>query len=155
MNTANDVMSSINKDKQSAAIRLQNAFKNKKAIDEFSTRYADKIIKERTIMNTANDVISKINRDKQSAAIRLQYAFRNKKAIKDKLKEEENKQRQKELYLKYSALYQPKEDITLKIKRKPTEPKFSFENDIKDRQKKIYLKYTEMYQPQNNLSYRP
>ena len=116
MNTANDVMSSINKDKQSAAIRLQNAFKNKKAIDEFSTRYADKIIEERKIMNTANDVISKINRDKQSAAIRLQYAFRNKKAIKDKLKEEENKQRQKELYLKYSALYQPKEDITLKLR---------------------------------------
>ena len=61
-------------------------------------------------MNTANDVISKINQEKQSAAKTIQGAFKRKK-IKD---EQNNKQRQKELFKKYSNLYQPQENLTFK-----------------------------------------
>ncbi len=107
--------------KSTSAIKLQNAFRNKRAINEFATEYAKKIIEERKIMNTANDIMSKINQEKQSAATTIQDAFRKKK-IRD---EEKNKQRQKELYKKYSALYQPQENLTLKgLVKKPTEPKF-------------------------------
>ena len=50
--------------KANAIIKLQNAFRNKKAIDLFSTRYADKVLQERKVMNTANDVISQINKER-------------------------------------------------------------------------------------------
>jgi hypothetical protein len=103
-------------------------------------------------MNTANDVISKINQEKQGAAKTIQGAFRKKK-IKD---EQKNKQRQKELFKKYSNLYQPQENLKLKTNiLRPMEPKLSIEADRRDRQRKVYQKYTSLYQPQNNLRYKP
>ena len=56
--------------KANAIIKLQNAFRNKKAIDLFSSRYADKVLQERKVMNTANDVISQINRERQIANVK-------------------------------------------------------------------------------------
>jgi hypothetical protein len=55
--------------KANAIIKLQNAFRNKKAIDLFSSRYADKVLQEKKIMNTANDVISQINKERQIANV--------------------------------------------------------------------------------------
>jgi hypothetical protein len=55
--------------KANAIIKLQNAFRNKKAIDLFSTRYANKVLQEKKIMNTANDVISQINKERQIANV--------------------------------------------------------------------------------------
>lgn len=55
--------------KANAIIKLQNAFRNKKAIDLFSTRYVDKVLQERKVMNTANDVISQINKERQIANV--------------------------------------------------------------------------------------
>jgi|LakMenE18May11ns_1017448.scaffolds.fasta_scaffold9268868_1 flagellar motor switch protein FliG len=55
--------------KANAIIKLQNAFRNKKAIDLFSSRYADKVLQERKAMNTANDVISQINKERQIANV--------------------------------------------------------------------------------------
>lgn len=108
------------------------------------------------------------NNDLKQKASKIQALFRGVKfrskelpnIIENKLKEDklievENKKRQKEAFLKYSALYQPKDDLTLKRVIKPTEPKLSVENDIKDRQKNTFLKYTELYKPQYNLRYRP
>lgn len=145
-----------------SALMIQNAFRNKKAIDEFASKYAGKII-ERKIMDTANDVVSQINRERQSAATKLQNAFRNKKAINEfssryskKLKEEENKQRQKEVFKKLTALYQPQEDLILKKTIiRPTEPKLSVEADRKERQRKVFEKYSNLLTPQNNLRYKP
>ena len=138
--------------KSTSAIKLQNAFRNKRAINEFATEYAKKIIEERKVMNTANDVISKINQEKQSAAKTIQGAFKRKKIID----EQKNKERQKELFKKYSNLYQPQENLTFKgLVKKPNEPKLSIEADRRDRQQKIYQKYTNLYQPQNNLRYKP
>jgi hypothetical protein len=103
-------------------------------------------------MNDANNIMSKINREKQSAATTIQGAVRKKKLID----EQKNKQRQKELFKKYSNLYQPQENLTLKgLVKKPNEPKVSIEADRRDRQQKVYQKYTNLYQPQNNLRYKP
>ena len=114
-------------------------------------------------MDVANTVVSQINEKKQSAATKLANAFRNKKAINefaskysDKLKEDENKKRQKELFKKYTELYQPQDKLTLKTNIiRPIEPKLSVETDRRDRQRKVFNKYTTLYQPQSNLRYRP
>ena len=139
--------------KTSAVTKLQNAFRNKRAINEFATEYAKKIIEERKVMNTANDAISQINKDKQSAATTIQNAFRRKKKLID---EEKNKQRQKELFKKYSNLYQPQDNLTLKANIiRPTEQKISLEADRKERQRKVFNKYINLYEPQTNLTYKP
>ena len=138
--------------KSTAVDKLQNAFRNKRAINEFATEYAKKLIEERKVMNDANNVISQINEKKQSAATTIQNAF-----IKKKLRDEQkNKERQKEVFKKYTELYQPQGDLILKgIVTKPTEPKLSVESDRRDRQRKVYQKYSNLYQHQNNLRYKP
>ena len=67
--------------KTNAITKIQNAIRNKKAIDVFATKYANKIIQEEKDKQIANDM------------------------------EEQNKKRQKELYLKYNALYQPSNNL--------------------------------------------
>ncbi len=52
-----------------AITKIQNAIRNKRAINEFSTKYANKEIQERKIMNTANDLISQINKERQIANV--------------------------------------------------------------------------------------
>ncbi len=108
--------------KTTSVVKLQNAFRNKRAINEFATEYAKKIIEER----------------------------------KRLIDEEKNKQRQKEVFKKYTELYQPKENLTLKAKIiRPIEPKLSVEADTRDRQRKVYQKYTNLYQPRSDLRYKP
>ena len=70
--------------KANAITKIQNAIRNKKAIDVFATKYANKIIQEEKDKQIANDM------------------------------EEQNKKRQKELYLKYNALYQPSNNLAFK-----------------------------------------
>lgn len=55
--------------KANAITKIQNAIRNKRAINEFSTKYADKVIQERKVMNTANDIISQINKERQIANV--------------------------------------------------------------------------------------
>jgi urease gamma subunit len=55
--------------KANAITKIQNAIRNKRAINEFSTKYAEKIIQERKVMNTANDIISQINKERQIANV--------------------------------------------------------------------------------------
>jgi len=55
--------------KANAITKIQNAIRNKRAINEFSTKYANKEIQERKIMNTANDLISQINKERQIANV--------------------------------------------------------------------------------------
>jgi hypothetical protein len=55
--------------KANAITKIQNAIRNKRAIDEFTTKYANKVIQERKIMNTANDLISQINKGRQIANV--------------------------------------------------------------------------------------
>ena len=55
--------------KANVIIKIQNAIRNKKAIETFSTKYADKVLQQRKVMNTANDVISQINRERQIANV--------------------------------------------------------------------------------------
>ena len=108
--------------KSTSAIKLQNAFRNKRAINEFATEHAKKIIEERRVMNDANNIMSKINQEKQGAAKTIQGAFRKKKIID----EQKNKEGQKELFKKFSNLYQPQGDLILKTNiLRPMEPKLS------------------------------
>ncbi len=45
----------------------------------------------------------------------------------------------KEVFKKYTELYQPKENLTSKAKIiRPIEPKLSVEADTRDRQRKVY-----------------
>ena len=55
--------------KANAITKIQNAIRNKRAINEFSTKYANKVIQEKKIMNTANDLISQINKERQIANV--------------------------------------------------------------------------------------
>jgi flagellar motor switch protein FliG len=55
--------------KANAITKIQNAIRNKRAINEFSTNYANKILQERKGMNTANDLISQINKERQIANV--------------------------------------------------------------------------------------
>jgi urease gamma subunit len=55
--------------KANAITKIQNAIRNKRAIDEFSTKYTNKVLQERKIMNTANDLISQINKERQIANV--------------------------------------------------------------------------------------
>ena len=153
----------MSQNKQNAATQIQNAIRNKKAIDEFSTEYANKVIQERNIMNDANDMVSQINKNRM-AATRIQNAIRNKNAIKkvastranNIIEEEKNKERQKEVFRQYSAMYKPNEDLTLKVQKiKKIEPKFSFEDERRRRQARVFEKTNIIYQPQYSLRYVP
>lgn len=84
--------------KANAITKIQNAIRNKKAIDVFATKYANKIIQEEKDKQIANDM------------------------------EEQNKKRQKELYLKYNALYQPSNNLAIK-------PLIMNSNNIQKKQK--------------------
>lgn len=84
--------------KANAITKIQNAIRNKKAIDVFATKYANKIIQEEKDKQIANDM------------------------------EEQNKKRQKELYLKYNALYQPSNNLAFK-------PLIMNSNNIQKKQK--------------------
>ena len=84
--------------KANAITKIQNAIRNKKAIDVFATKYANKIIQEEKDKQIANDI------------------------------EEQNKERQKELYLKYNALYQPSNNLAIK-------PLIMNSNNIQKKQK--------------------
>jgi len=69
--------------------------------------------------------------------------------------EEENKKRQKELYLKYSQMYEPSNNLILKeriIDISP--PKLSIEDERKNKQKATFDKYINLYEPQYNLTSR-
>ena len=84
--------------KANAITKIQNAIRNKKAIDVFATKYANKIIQEEKDKQIANDI------------------------------EEQNKKRQKELYLKYNELYQPSNNLAFK-------PLIMNSNNIQKKQK--------------------
>ena len=84
--------------KANSITKIQNAIRNKKAIDVFATKYANKIIQEEKDKQIANDM------------------------------EEQNKKRQKELYLKYNALYQPSNNLAIK-------PLIMNSNNIQKKQK--------------------
>ena len=92
------------------ASKIQALFRGVKFRNKELPNIIENRLKERKIMDVANTVVSQINEKKQSAATKLQNAFRNKKAINefaskysDKLKEDENKKRQKELFKKYTG----------------------------------------------------
>ena len=100
--------------KTNAITKIQNAIRNKKAIDVFATKYANKIIQEEKDKQIANDM------------------------------EEQNKKRQKELYLKYNALYQPSNNLAFKplimnsniIQKKQKISKKKLNNEIEIMRKK-------------------
>lgn len=100
--------------KANAITKIQNAIRNKKAIDVFATKYANKIIQEEKDKQIANDM------------------------------EEQNKKRQKELYLKYNALYQPSNNLAFKplimnsniIQKKQKISKKKLNNEIEIMRKK-------------------
>ena len=100
--------------KANAITKIQNAIRNKKAIDVFATKYANKIIQEEKDKQIANDM------------------------------EEQNKKRQKELYLKYNALYQPSNNLGFKplimnsniIQKKQKISKKKLNNEIEIMRKK-------------------
>jgi hypothetical protein len=98
MDQANDFLKERN-----AAVKLQNAFRNKKAIDVFATRYVEK---EKQLANAIaqaqQEEAIKLQKTADAAA-RIQNAFRNQKTKKIINRRIANKQIKK----KYAELYQP------------------------------------------------
>jgi hypothetical protein len=105
-------------------------------------------------MDVANNVVSQINQNKENSVIKLQNAFRNKRAINEfaskyanRVIEEKQKEKQKDLYLKYSELYQPSTNLqfipfiknpnNIEIKQKRLKAKLN--KEIEDQRLKAYV----------------